>query len=212
MSKRGIPGLKKRFRTTGAFEWHIDKRIKGFGRLCESTGTSDEEEAARYLARRVEEIRQAAIYGTRPRRKFREAATRYLTEFAWKRSIERDARALKDLDPFVGDVWLDCVHNDSFKAYIDTRRNHPLKGCKPLAAGTINRNLAVARRILNLAARLWRDKGSTLTWLAQAPLIQFLENKGARKPYRSTGPSRSCYSGSSPRTCSGPPCSRSTPE
>jgi integrase len=43
--------------------------------------------------------------------------------------------------------------------------------------------LAVARKILNLAARLWRDKGSTLTWLAQAPLIQFLENKGARKPY-----------------------------
>ena len=43
MSKRGIPGLKKRFRTTGAFEWHIDKRIKGFGRLCESNGTSDEE-------------------------------------------------------------------------------------------------------------------------------------------------------------------------
>jgi integrase len=126
---------------------------------------------------------QAAIYGTRPRRKFREAATRYLTEFAWKRSIERDARALKDLDPFVGDVWLDCVHNDSFKAYIDTRRSHPPKGCKPLAAGTINRNLAVARRILNLAARLWRDKGSTLTWLAQAPLIQLLENKGARKPY-----------------------------
>jgi hypothetical protein len=88
MSKRGIPGLKKRFRTNGAFEWHIDKRIKGFGRLCESTGTSDEEEAARYLARRIEEIRQAAIYGTRPRRKFREAATRYLTEFAWKRSID----------------------------------------------------------------------------------------------------------------------------
>jgi hypothetical protein len=117
MSKRGIPGLKKRFRTTGAFEWHIDKRIKGFGRLCESTGTSDEEEAARYLARRVEEIRQAAIYGTRPRRKFREAATRYLTEFAWKRSIERDARALKDLDPFVGDVWLATLHNGSWTSF-----------------------------------------------------------------------------------------------
>ena len=45
------------------FEWHIDKRIKRFGRLCESTGTSDEEEAARYLARRIDEIRQATIYG-----------------------------------------------------------------------------------------------------------------------------------------------------
>jgi len=149
------------------------------GRLCESTETSDEEEAARYLVRRIEEIRQAAIYGTRPRRKLREGATRYLAEFAWKRSIEGDARALKDLDPFVGDVWLDCVHNDSFKAHIDTRRNHPPTECKPLAAGTINRNLAVARRILNLAARLWRDKGSTLTWLAQAPLIQLSSSEEA---------------------------------
>jgi integrase len=183
MSRGAIPGLRKRLRANGAFEWHIDKRIKGYGRLREGTGTSDKEEAARYLARRIEEIRQAAIYGTRPRRKFREAATRYLNEFAWKRSIERDARALKDLDPFIGDIWLDCVHDDSFKAYIDVRRKRPPEGCKPLAAGTINRNLAVARRILNLSARLWRDEGSTLTWLAQTPLIQFLENKGARKPY-----------------------------
>jgi integrase len=52
-----------------------------------------------------------------------------------------------------------------------------------LAAGTINRNLSVARRILNLAARLWRDEGSNLTWLAQAPLIQLERNIGARKPY-----------------------------
>src|SRR5581483_8392565 len=183
MSRRGVPGLKKRFRANGTFEWHIDKRIKGFGRLCESTGTSDKAEAARYLAERIEKIRQAAIYATRARRTFREAATRYLNEFAWKRSIERDARGLKDLDPFIGDIWLDCIHNGSFRAYMEARRLHPPEGSKPLAAGTINRNLAVARRILNLAARLWREEGSTLTWLAQAPLIQLLENKGARKPY-----------------------------
>ena len=182
MSKRRTAGLRKRFREGGAFEWHIDKRIKRFGRLCESTGTSDEEEAARYLARRVEEIRQATIYGTRPRRKFRQAATRYLTDFAWKRSIERDARALKDMDPFIGDLWLDCVHNESFRSYIDSRRR-PLDGRRPLASGTLNRNIAVARRILNLAARLWRDDGSNLTWLAQAPLIQLDKNGSARKPY-----------------------------
>jgi len=182
MSKRGTPGLKKRFRANGAFEWHIDKRIKRYGRLCEGTGTSDESEAARYLARRIEEIREAAIYGTRPRRKFREAATRYLTDFAWKRSIERDARALKDLDPFIGDLWLDRVHNDSFETYIEARR-HPMDGRRPLVAGTLNRNIAVARRILNLTARLWRDKGSNVTWLAQAPLIQLDKNGCARKPY-----------------------------
>jgi integrase len=36
---------------------------------------------------------------------------------------------------------------------------------------------------LNLAARLWRDDGLNLTWLAQAPLIQPERNGGACKPY-----------------------------
>ena len=83
----------------------------------------------------------------------------------------------------IGPKWLDCVHNESFKAYIDARHRHPAAGCKRIAAGTINRDLAVARRILNLSARLWRDEGATLTWLATAPLIQLLENRKARKPY-----------------------------
>lgn len=137
----------------------------------------------RYLTRKINDIGEAVIYGKRPRRQFREAATRYLNDFAWKRSIERDARALKALDPFIGDIWLDCVHNESFTEYINVRHTHPPEGCRRIAAGTINRDLAVARRILNLCARLWRDEGSTLTWLAEAPLIQLLENKKARKPY-----------------------------
>jgi len=67
--------------------------------------------------------------------------------------------------------------------YINVRHKHPPQGCRRIAAGTINRDLAVARRILNLCARLWRDEGSTLTCLAEASLIQLLENKRARKPY-----------------------------
>jgi hypothetical protein len=95
MGKRRIPGLCKRKRTDGSVEWYIDKRVKQYGRLHGSTGTSDEEEAERYLARRLAEIREGIVYGVRPRRKRRDAATRYLTEFTRKRSIERDARALR---------------------------------------------------------------------------------------------------------------------
>ena len=69
MARKRTPGLRKR----GRF-WHIDKRIRGFGTLRESTGTGELEEAERYLARRLEEIRQASVYGVRPRRTFREAA------------------------------------------------------------------------------------------------------------------------------------------
>lgn len=46
----------------------------------------------------------------------------------------------------------------------------------------MNRELAVVRRILNLAARLWRDEHG-LTWLETAPLLQFVDWNDARKPY-----------------------------
>ena len=62
--------------------WTIDKRIRGYGRLYESTGSRDLEEAERYLNRRLEQIRQASVYGVRAKRKWREAATRYLLEEA----------------------------------------------------------------------------------------------------------------------------------
>ena len=115
MSKR-VPGLIRRPKSGGGFEWHIDKRIKGHGRLCESTGTDDEDRAAQILARRVEEIRSAEVFGVRPRRIFREAATRYLNEFAHKPGIGRAATALKDMDPFIGDKRIDQMHNENLQA------------------------------------------------------------------------------------------------
>lgn len=175
MGKRRTPGLYRRRRTDGSFEWYIDKYVKRFGRLSGSTGTSDEEEAERYLARRLAEIREGLVYGVRPRRKWRDAATRYLTEFAHKKSIERDARALKDLDPFIGDLWLDQVHNDSLEPYRKARR--------ALAVGTVNRHLAVVRRILKLSAELWRDEASGLTWLAVSPMVKLEAKYKKRPPY-----------------------------
>ena len=60
MGRKKTPGLVKR----GGI-WHIDKQVRG-SRLCESTGTSDLNEAEAYLARRIEEVRQARVYGVRP--------------------------------------------------------------------------------------------------------------------------------------------------
>jgi hypothetical protein len=54
---------------------------------------------------------------------------------------------------------------------------------RPMKIGTINRNLGAVRRVLNLCARLWRDKDTNLSWLAQAPLIQMLDEAHARVAY-----------------------------
>ncbi len=169
MGRKCTPGLYKR---NGV--WHIDKQIRG-RRLCESTGTSVLGEAEVYLARRIEEARQATVYGVRPQRTFRMAATKYLSE-TMKRSLDRDARDLQSVDPWIGDMSIDQVHMGTLQPFIEARRKAGIR------SGTVNRTLAVVRRVLNLAARLWRDE-SGLTWLSEAPLIQLIDWSDARAPY-----------------------------
>jgi integrase len=169
MGRKKTPGLVKR---NGI--WHIDKRLHG-RRLCESTGTGDIEEAEQFLARRVDQLRQAAVYGVRPVRTFRQAATKYLNE-GTKRSLDRDALDLKALDPHIGELPLHQVHMGTLAGFIAHRKRQGIK------SATVNRSLAVVRRVLNLAARLWRDEQG-LTWLETPPLIQFVDWDDRRDPY-----------------------------
>ena len=155
--------------------WHIDKVIYG-KRICESTGTRDLTEAEALLARRVIQARRVHLFGEQREHSFREAAGKFLKENQHKRSLERDQRALAVLDPFIGSLSLRRVHHDTLAPYIRFRLD---RGQSP---GTINRDLAVVRRILNLAARLWRDE-TDRPWLPVAPLIQMQRHPHQREPY-----------------------------
>lgn len=170
MGRKRSPGLRNR----GGI-WHIEKQILGY-KIHESTGTSNLEAAEVILARRIEEIRQATIFGVRPRRTFREAATKFLEENLHLKSIGDYAMHLRQLDPFIGDLPLQGVHLGTLQPFIDARRRSGIK------TKSINLALAVVRRVLNLAARLWRDENG-LTWLEAAPLIRMLPVNDARKPY-----------------------------
>ncbi|MEX2488403.1 MAG: site-specific integrase [Pseudomonadales bacterium] len=169
--KRKVPGLRNR---NGI--WHIDKQILGV-KVQESTGTSNYQEAERILARKIECIRQAKIFGVRPQRTLREAATRYLEENMHLARIGDTAWHLRLLDPYIGELPLRRVHGGTLKPFIEARRAQGVK------TKTINLALSVVRRILNLSARLWRDDDSGLTWLETAPLIQLLPVTDAREPY-----------------------------
>jgi len=83
--------------------------------------------------------------------------------------------ALNAVMPHIGRLPLERIHNDSLSDYKTTR----LK--MGMAVGTINKELATVRRVLNLAARVWRDENG-LSWLAAPPLIQMMTGLG-RKPY-----------------------------
>ena len=100
MGTQKMSGLTKRGGT-----WHIDKMFRGT-RIRESTGTGEIVKAQELLAKRIEEIRSAQLYGVRPDRTFRAAATKFLNENQHKRSIDDDALHLSQLDPFIGNLFL----------------------------------------------------------------------------------------------------------
>ncbi len=170
MGRKKIPGLQKR---NGV--WHIDKKIFG-KRICESTGTSNIEEAEKFLAYKSEELRKTKYFGERPRKTFLEAATKFLRENQHKASIADDAGRLKLLVQYIGDLNIDSIHMGSFVNFINSRRK------SGIATRTINHALQVTRRILNLAATEWIDE-SGLTWLFVAPKIKLLKETDRREPY-----------------------------
>ncbi|TLY48164.1 MAG: site-specific integrase [Gammaproteobacteria bacterium] len=170
MGRKKMPGLVKRGNI-----WHINKKVNG-RRISESTGSSSLEEAERYLVHRLEQIRQANVYGIRPKRTFREAATKYLLENKHKASIKEDARWLMFLDPLIGNMTLESIHMGSLQFYIQLRRESKVK------ARTINYGLQTIRRILNLASGEWLDEHG-LTWLSNAPKIKLLPEDDKRKPF-----------------------------
>jgi hypothetical protein len=168
-----------RKRTSGLYKrggvWHIDKQIRGV-RVCESTGESDLAKAEEYLAKKAEEVRQAAIYGVRPKRAFRLAATKYLNENQQKRRIADDALHLRQLDPYIGHLAIESVHAGTLQPFIKARRKQGIK------TKSINLALGVVRHILNLAASEWLDENN-LTWLQSPPKIKLLPVTDARQPY-----------------------------
>jgi hypothetical protein len=155
--------------------WHIDKQYQGI-RICESTGTGSLAKAQEHLAKRMNEIREAHLHGVRASRTFRVAATKYLEDYAHKKSIGDDAMHLKMLDPFIGDCDLRQVHMGALQDFIAKRTADGVK------TKTLNAALAVVRRILNLAASEWIDEKG-MTWLETAPKIKLLPVKDARSPY-----------------------------
>jgi integrase len=69
------------------------------------------------------------------------------------------------------------VHDGTLQEFVRARLRRDR-----VAVGTVNRSLAVVRRVLNLAARKWRDEQG-LTWLETLPLKELLPDEARRRPY-----------------------------
>ncbi len=170
MGRKKTAGLIKRGKI-----WHLEKQVLG-SRIRESTGTEFLSEAEGYLARQIEEVRQAKVYGVRPKRTFKEAATKYLLEHQHKASIVDDADHLKLVCRYIGNLALEQVHNGTLMSFVKARQALSRK------TKTINNALEIVRHILNLAASQWIDENG-LTWMQATSKIKLLPVHDARDPY-----------------------------
>jgi integrase len=162
------PGLRKKGNI-----WQIEKIICG-QRIYQSTGETELEAAEKYLAQLTAKIRQVQVYGERLERTFDQAAARFVEDFGHKRSIDRDITTLKAVMPFIGEQSLRKIHAGSLEAFIQARK------ADGISAGTLNRDMAVIRRVLTLSARLWRDEQGR-PWLDTVPMFPAISGE-KRKP------------------------------
>lgn len=153
--------------------WCVDKFYKGT-RLRERFG-SNYEEAEGWLIRQLDNLRNIKLFGYRRSHTFDEAAAKYVEEHQTMVSIDTELYLLKPVMPFIGELRLEQVHDDTLKPFLEMRKQ------EGRAHKTINLTLEVVRKILNLAAKSWRDTETGLTWLAAAPTITMLPLKGFQR-------------------------------
>jgi integrase len=168
---RRVPGIYPGSEGTWTVDkWYANTRL--FRR-----GFADFEEAEKWLIRHLEQLRAAEVHGKRPGRSFSEAAANYLLKYQDKASIVSETYHLRSVMPTIGHLPIHQVHDGALAPHVEKR----------LAAGrahkTVNLELAIVRRVLNLCATSWRDE-SGLTWLEQAPRITLLPLVGHQREPR----------------------------
>ena len=173
--------------TTDAGNKVVGKWVDG-ERIYARLGAVSQEDAEKWLAERIQRIKLAKERGSRPRIIFREASVRYLEDNRELASIDAVAFHLALLDPWIGDLGIDEVHDETLRPFKENRLLPTIRRdgkAKAITLTTLNRSLEVVRRVLNLCARSYRHKNG-LTWLETAPLISIdvkQAKKKARRPY-----------------------------
>lgn len=155
----------------------IDKVYRG-ERIRVRLGKISLAEAESILRKRIAEIDDAKQRSAR--KTFREACIKYLKQKQHKRSINTDAYHIDLLDPWIGDLPLDEIHNDAPKVAAFKQHRAEVDKVSPT---TIKRSLEVVRHILRLAAQAWRTEANR-PWLEIAPpMFEMPPNPHARAPY-----------------------------
>ena len=125
----------------------------------------------------MQALRAEVLHGAPRAVSFEAAVIRYLHDHQDKASIETEIHLLKPVLPHIAALPLAAVHDATLAPFVAER----LKAGR--AHKTVNLSLGVVRRVLNLAAKRWRDEHGR-PWLASAPSITLLPLTGHQRPPR----------------------------
>jgi hypothetical protein len=139
-------------------------------------GAVCQERAERRLAQEIDRLEWEVERHAHARPLFSDCCNRFPAESKYKRTKETIARHVAMLLPYVGDLDVRRVHDDTLRPLIDARL---AEGKSPI---TINRTLEVARAILNRAARAYRDADG-FPWLETAPPLITMLPESPRLPH-----------------------------
>lgn len=172
MGRPTTPGIYR-----GKDGWEVDKIVRGH-RLRHS-GEPSYSGAEGWLTEAVGKlkVRQPGALRT-----FDEAAAHYVTKYADKVSLELDVYLLGLVVPYIGSHKLDQVDDEALEPFIKAMRAGKPPATRPLKWKTINLVLDRVRRILNLAARSWREDGKP--WLPGLPPLISMQALDDQRPPR----------------------------
>ncbi len=150
------------------------KYYKGGKPLRESTKTTDYDEAVAFLADRMADVTKGKTHNIQLNRvKFNDLSDDFLRDYRinGKRSIERAEISVTHLKDFFGNMLVIELDSSKVMKYIEHRMSAGISN------GTINRELAGLRRMLNLGA------GCTPPKVDRAPHIPMLKENNVRKGF-----------------------------
>jgi integrase len=154
------------------YYWNADAAPGQPKEIRESTGTTDYQDAQRYLQRRQGEIAAGAFQGLGPERvRFEELSRLILEDYQQqqKKSLSWVKRRLKlHIIPALGKVRAAKFGTEDLNRYIDQRR---MKGA---GNGSINRELSIIKRVFNLA--ILHDP----PLVARKPTVKMLKENNVR--------------------------------
>lgn len=145
--------------------WWVKIIIDG-RKIQRSTGTDDKIKAQEFHDRLKTQMWEQNRLGVKPRRSWKDAVVRWLSETSEKATHEEDRRKLIWLHAYLGDTMLNEITLD----VIDGIRAAKLKEA---AKSTTNRYLALIRSILIRARDEWE-------WIDKAPKVRLFKETASR--------------------------------